>query len=647
LLQMPEPSARVNELTRRRELHRRLTTFRFTGEEPPGLIESLLTAPASSFRSINSILAKRNELETQSLWGTLADEDEAKSKRLRSAVLLANHSPTDERWQPLIPDVASLLLEADRAEADTWIDSIQPLRDILGPELQARREQAASIDRSQQRTLARALGSLYTNDVQQLTSLLLDASKMEFPELARQLLSHGENALQQISEATKVTEEPVQRFANARRAANIATMRLLLGSTREWALLDEKVDPTVRSYMIHNYGHGGGGAEGPLRELQSTNSPTIRAGLLLALGEVERERFSNEQFELTTQIALKMFREDPDPNVHSAAEWLLRRRNQSQAVDVILDDLRGKDVTDKRWMVTPMGLTMVEVEGPFDIRMGSSPENDPERFWNEAPVVRHCGRSLLVSSKEITVELFDQFVSENPGVELTSARLPVESGKSAQMDVTWYMATWFCNWLSEKEGIPPDQWIYEPNPKTGKYEHGMLVVAQPLQRQGYRMPTHYEWEYFARAGTETSRYYGRGTELLPYYAWFSENSNTIGHDVGRLKPNQFGLFDVLGNAYEWCTSRASMTLEISPTANKEFVEQHRERRVRGGNLLEQARFQRATRRSYHGVHIEGLNFGMRVVRTTKVHDLQSPVVKNVGMWDDMIRSDLEQPGDQP
>ncbi|MEO1523784.1 MAG: protein kinase [Planctomycetota bacterium] len=645
LLRMPQPSVRETDLTERRELHRRLTTFRFTGEAPRELLDLLLAAPPASFQSINTILSKRDGVEAEPLWRVLSDEDEAKSKRLRAAVILAAAVPDDIRWQPLLPSVASLLMDADQSESDIWIDVIHPLREQLGPELQAQRTGAA-INRSQRRTLARALGSLYSDDVDQLMSLLLDASQVEFPELAPHLLAHRSTALRSIPQAmTKQTDDPNERFQQARRNANIATLRLLLGSTEELSLLQASSDPTVRSYIIHNYGHGGGGAEVLLRELEQNESASVRSGLLMALGEVAREKFSNDTFEQTTRIALRLFRDDPDPSVHSAAEWLLRRRNQAHAVDEILDELRGVESKGRKWSVTPMGLTMVEVDGPFDIAMGSSPANDPERFWNEALVVRHCGRSLTVSSKEITVDMFKQFAEENPDVKLTENRLPVESGNSAQMDVTWYMAAWFCNWLSEKEGIPRDQWVYEANPKSGKYEHGMRVVPHPLQRTGYRMPTHYEWEYCARSGTETSRYYGRGTELLRYYAWYSENSNTIGHDVGRLKPNQLGLFDVLGNAYEWCTSRASMTREILPNANEEFVEQHRERRVRGGNLLEQARFQRATRRSYHGVHIEGLNFGLRLVRTTKVHDLQSPVVKNVDKWDDMIRADLEKPGE--
>ena len=55
-----------------------------------------------------------------------------------------------------------------------------------------------------------------------------------------------------------------------------------------------------------------------------------------------------------------------------------------------------------------------------------------------------------------------------------------------------------------------------------------------------------------RAGAVTSRYYGSALDLLPKYAWFQKSSGNKAWPVGQLKPNDFGLFDILGNAWEWC-----------------------------------------------------------------------------------------------
>jgi tetratricopeptide (TPR) repeat protein len=111
-----------------------------------------------------------------------------------------------------------------------------------------------------------------------------------------------------------------------------------------------------------------------------------------------------------------------------------------------------------------------------------------------------------------------------------------------------------CNWLSEQEGLPRDQWCYVPT-KDRDYSPGMTVAADLLQRRGYRLPTNAEWEYACRSGTITSRYYGDSTDLLPLYAHFKDNSGSLLRACGSLLPNDLGLFDMLGNAAEWLNDR--------------------------------------------------------------------------------------------
>jgi formylglycine-generating enzyme required for sulfatase activity len=80
----------------------------------------------------------------------------------------------------------------------------------------------------------------------------------------------------------------------------------------------------------------------------------------------------------------------------------------------------------------------------------------------------------------------------------------------------------------------------------------MKIKPDALRLSGYRLPTEAEWEYACRAGAGTSRYYGASVDLLGRYAWFNATSQNHAWSCGSLLPNELGLFDMLGNVYEWC-----------------------------------------------------------------------------------------------
>jgi formylglycine-generating enzyme required for sulfatase activity len=109
------------------------------------------------------------------------------------------------------------------------------------------------------------------------------------------------------------------------------------------------------------------------------------------------------------------------------------------------------------------------------------------------------------------------------------------------------MAAAYCNWLSETENIPPNQWGYREESK-GR----MKPYPDYLSRTGYRLPTEAEWEYACRAETTSICYFGSSPELLGRYSWHLANSLEQPWPVGQKRPNDLGLFDMHGNVWNYC-----------------------------------------------------------------------------------------------
>ncbi|MFY1700046.1 MULTISPECIES: formylglycine-generating enzyme family protein [unclassified Solwaraspora] len=105
------------------------------------------------------------------------------------------------------------------------------------------------------------------------------------------------------------------------------------------------------------------------------------------------------------------------------------------------------------------------------------------------------------------------------------------------VEVSWWDAVRFCNALSERAGLPP---TYRVDVAAGRIEWDTGAA-------GYRLPTEAEWEYACRAGTSGPRY-GPIDEI----AWYRDNSGDRRRPVGGRRPNPWGLYDMIGNVWDWC-----------------------------------------------------------------------------------------------
>jgi formylglycine-generating enzyme required for sulfatase activity len=179
--------------------------------------------------------------------------------------------------------------------------------------------------------------------------------------------------------------------------------------------------------------------------------------------------------------------------------------------------------------------------------------------------------------------------------------------------VEWYEAAAHCNWLSQRESIPQDQWCYETNAQ------GQVTKLKTnyLSLTGYRLPTEPEWEYACRAGAVTSRYYGESADLLEKYGWYIQNGGDRSWPVG----NDLGLFDMHGNVWNWCQE----SYQDYPRAKGEEITGDNEdilsiepttlRGLRGGSFLAPAKNVRCAQRLGYPPQIRYHVVGFRPART--------------------------------
>ncbi|MBF0308019.1 MAG: formylglycine-generating enzyme family protein [Magnetococcales bacterium] len=225
-----------------------------------------------------------------------------------------------------------------------------------------------------------------------------------------------------------------------------------------------------------------------------------------------------------------------------------------------------------------IGMTFIRLPAGF-FTMGSDKNFDAEASRDEQPPHQvTITQPFFMGKYEVTQSQWVALMGTNPSSNKGRSQ-PVEQ-------VNWMDVQEFIRRLNTKEN-------------TGSY----------------RLPTEAEWEYAARAGTDTTRHWGDSSDGMEKYAWFKSNSGGESHAVGQLLPNAWGLYDMLGNVWEWVSDLYDARYySNSPAADPKGPTFGSIRVRRGGGWFDNSTYLRSSSRFWFDPGVRYSYLGFRLVK---------------------------------
>ena len=312
-----------------------------------------------------------------------------------------------------------------------------------------------------------------------------------------------------------------------------------------------------------------------LEDVKSAESEVIRLNIRESDALIKRLEYKGAEAKLRTAANSTERSEELSDALLELVFWYCETGNLSLSADLLMlsDSLSGSSlpvslVLERSFILGCIGQLdsvvyarlqaryyprMIFVEGgSFDM---GSPESDKNFGGIAQPVHRVTVSSFEMSATEITWWQYFLFCVASGHEEAPRPGWGGE-GDNPVVNVRWYDAVEYSNWLSERQGATV---VYKIDKDTRdmnnlSYYDGDLkwTVRVNSGVSGYRLPTESEWEYAARGGNKSSGSIYAGGDSLALVGWYIENSGDRTHQVSQKAANELGLYDMSGNTWEWC-----------------------------------------------------------------------------------------------
>ena len=399
-----------------------------------------------------------------------------------------------------------------------------------------------------------------------------------------------------------------QEIADVRQQRNLALAMLYLGDDRRVRdSLAGDYENEARGALISGFRDFAASPDWLIDQVIAKRGDTAyQTSCLMALSLVPPSAATKQRERLIDFLrGHKPVREDP--GIRSAIELLVTNWD--------LNFKLPESSIERAEFQNVAGDRMIVIRPQNPIWVGSSDEEPGRSEHKEERRQITIDHAFAIASREVTVQQMLRFLPDYA----FASKYAATTDRPA-IDTTWYDAAKYCRLLSEADGIPESEMCYPPVEEIGP---GMTIAEGVIHRTGYRLPTEVEWEYAARGGGNDGRWFGFDPRLLKDHAWTNANSGNRGQSVGRLLPNDYGLFDMLGNAMEWCHAPIYEFDQLpgvgphsDPGARGFTIYDDRSKFTgRGGAMLYQPDDARATQRNFGLASYSGAYTGFRVVRT--------------------------------
>jgi len=607
-----DPDASLSE-----RLRALLTLTRGDDAHATRLIALALTAGPGDVDLIRRRLSSLATLDASEVWNCVAECEDMPAATLRAACLLAVGELPAVDWQKSADAIVLGLVAEGPVKTEAWCT-------LLGPDAAATITVCCdqffnpSATSSERVIAAQAIANLA--DATTLADALLEADAEQFPYLIDSAAQHRAAIVPHLQDVIaggdlpeeSAVENPDARHTELRKRRNAAVALVQLNEgDNVWGLLKIRSDPTLRTMFMLTMRDFGVPLATLLTAVKHESDPTIRQALWLAMASYSPERVAPSLAQSVTDLASDVVQSAPSQAERSGAERLLKSWKRGDAVIAASTPRPRRPGCD--WTINSQGQVMVMIQGPIEFEMGA-PLGEPGREHLETLHTQSIDHSFEVSEYEVT-----RAQMHRSGGDVTYVESVSDSPDCPINSVTLLQAIRYCRWLSEQENVPDEEMCYPP---LDEINENLVLPPDFLNRTGYRLLTEPEWEFACRAHTRSPRSCGWDEATLVNFGWFASNSKERMWPVGSLLPNAFGLFDMHGNALEWChndvwTPSEAPTIQGVPRPSPGDPLSASTHPLRGGHYRSTPFMMRSAQR-YFGNVTQFYSFtGFRIARTVR------------------------------